>query len=109
MSEDQPPGSPEPKLKAERTKSLAAHTTSVPLPSDNSLPNTSQLSRGTSLRVREKTPNNTSFTKRLGKATGKSLEMKKSSENHENSFQRVMNQSHLAYSKKFVPVTFLSS
>ena len=55
MSEDQPPGSPEPKLKAERTKSLAAHTTSVPLSSENTLPNTSQLSRGTSLRVREKT------------------------------------------------------
>ena len=54
MSEDQPPGSPEPKFRAERTKSLAAHTTSVPLETDIHPPNASQLSRGTSLRVREK-------------------------------------------------------
>ena len=59
MSEDQPPGSPEPKIKAERTKSLAAHTTSVPLESLDPLPNNAPLTRGTSLRVKEKTPRNT--------------------------------------------------
>ena len=59
MSEDQPPGSPEPKLKSERTKSLAAHTTSVPLETLEPLPNNAQLTRGTSLRVKEKTPRNT--------------------------------------------------
>ena len=59
MSEDQPPGSPEPKIKTERTKSLAAHTTSVPLETLDPHPVNSQLTRGTSLRVKEKTPRNT--------------------------------------------------
>ena len=54
MSEDQPLGTPEPKIKSERTKSLATHTISVPL-LDEVQPSSTQLTRGTSLRVREKT------------------------------------------------------
>ena len=55
MSEDQPPGSPGQKLRAERTKSLASHTTSVPLLEvEPHQPSATLLSRGTSLRIREK-------------------------------------------------------